>query len=230
MRPCIFNRLKAIDTTTLPTASLVIVFHEEARSTLLRTIVSCAGRAPAHLLKEIILVDDFSQRPHLLKPLEDELALKYPLVTLIRMPERGGLIRARLAGAKKATGDVIVVLDSHCECTDGWLEPALYVQFQNPASSFVWICWQRKLLCCTLTFSITKVVQLKALLCICFHLKSGPKSLHIAHTSHLRTSTRLLFTHPRLPWLCSPTCTASDDVMHIEGNGSKRILRLQSSQ
>jgi hypothetical protein len=46
-------------------ASLVIVFYEEARSTLLRTIHSCINRAPDHLLKEVILVDDASTRPHL---------------------------------------------------------------------------------------------------------------------------------------------------------------------
>lgn len=41
------------------------------------------------------------------------------------MKERGGLIRARLAGAEQATGSVLVFLDAHCEVSPGWLTPML---------------------------------------------------------------------------------------------------------
>jgi polypeptide N-acetylgalactosaminyltransferase len=38
------------------------------------------------------------------------------LVKLYRTGKRVGLIEARTLGAQKSTGDVIVVLDAHCEC------------------------------------------------------------------------------------------------------------------
>ncbi|XP_011304584.1 polypeptide N-acetylgalactosaminyltransferase 5 isoform X1 [Fopius arisanus] len=109
----------------LPDTSIVIVFHNEAWSTLLRTVWSVINRSPTTLLKEIILVDDCSDREHLKQDLEDYVKT-LPVATYVyRMEKRSGLIRARLLGAEKVKGQVITFLDAHCECTEGWLEPLL---------------------------------------------------------------------------------------------------------
>ncbi|XP_066597733.1 polypeptide N-acetylgalactosaminyltransferase 5 isoform X1 [Prorops nasuta] len=109
----------------LPDTSIVIVFHNEAWSTLLRTVWSVINRSPRALLKEVILVDDASEREHLKRDLEDYVKT-LPVPTYVyRTKKRSGLIRARLLGAKHVKGQVITFLDAHCECTKGWLEPLL---------------------------------------------------------------------------------------------------------
>ncbi|XP_019770134.2 polypeptide N-acetylgalactosaminyltransferase 5 isoform X2 [Dendroctonus ponderosae] len=115
----------------LPTTSIVIVFHNEAWSTLLRTVWSVINRSPKALLQEIILVDDASERDYLGKKLEDYVKTLPVPVYVLRTNKRSGLIRARLLGAEKVTGQVITFLDAHCECTEGWLEPLLARIVQN---------------------------------------------------------------------------------------------------
>ncbi|XP_069359727.1 putative polypeptide N-acetylgalactosaminyltransferase 9 isoform X3 [Maniola hyperantus] len=108
----------------LPQTSVVICFHNEAWSVLLRTVHSVIDRSPPHLIKEIILVDDFSDMPHLMQQLDDYMS-SLPKVRIVRATRREGLIRARLLGARYVTAPVLTYLDSHCECTEGWLEPLL---------------------------------------------------------------------------------------------------------
>ena len=84
---------------------------------------SNAGTPPP-LLKEIILVDDGSDAPHLQEPL-DRAVKALPKVRLIRLGQRSGLVKARLAGARAATSRTVTILDSHIEVQHGWLEPLM---------------------------------------------------------------------------------------------------------
>ncbi|CAM2100459.1 polypeptide N-acetylgalactosaminyltransferase 5 [Caretta caretta] len=108
----------------LPTTTVIMCFVDEVWSTLLRSVHSVLNRSPPHLIKEIILVDDFSTKEYLKDSL-DKYMSQFPKVQLLHLKERHGLIRARLAGAEIAKGDVLTFLDSHVECNVGWLEPLL---------------------------------------------------------------------------------------------------------
>ncbi|XP_071507469.1 polypeptide N-acetylgalactosaminyltransferase 1-like [Diadema antillarum] len=113
--------------SSLPNTSVIIIFHNEAWSTLLRTVHSVLNRSPPHLLAEVILVDDASKKEFLKRKLDDYVSRHFnpPKVRVERLLNRSGLIRARIHGALVAKGTVLTFLDSHCEVTTGWLEPLL---------------------------------------------------------------------------------------------------------
>lgn len=109
----------------LPSVSVVVPFYNEHWSTLLRTVYSVINRSPPELLAEIILVDDCSEKEFLKSKLDRYIEDNLPKVKIIHLDTRGGLITARLAGAKKAHGDVLIFLDSHTEASVNWLPPLL---------------------------------------------------------------------------------------------------------
>ncbi|KAK1133054.1 hypothetical protein K0M31_014417 [Melipona bicolor] len=115
----------------LDSVSVIVSFHNEHFSTLMRTCWSVINRSPASLLKEIILVDDASTKIELKKPLDDYIARHLPKVKVVRLVERSGLIKGRLAGAKIAKAKVLVFLDSHSEANVNWLPPLLEPIAQN---------------------------------------------------------------------------------------------------
>uniref|UniRef100_A0A8D0L9A0 Polypeptide N-acetylgalactosaminyltransferase n=1 Tax=Sphenodon punctatus TaxID=8508 RepID=A0A8D0L9A0_SPHPU len=126
-------QVKKYDYYNLPKTSVIIVFYNEAWSTLLRTVHSVLETSPDILLEEVILVDDYSEKAHLKENLENYVA-SLRKVRLIRANKREGLVRARLLGASTAKGDVLTFLDCHCECHEGWLEPLLERIREEPSA------------------------------------------------------------------------------------------------
>jgi len=112
-----------------------MVFHNEHLVTLLRSVHSILDHSPPDFLHEIIVVDDASaidphrfDRSHwerLQSELTNYVVKHLPKTRLVRLPERRGLIVARMEGIWRASGEVIVCLDSHIEATPGWLQPLL---------------------------------------------------------------------------------------------------------
>ncbi|XP_023670475.1 N-acetylgalactosaminyltransferase 7-like isoform X1 [Paramormyrops kingsleyae] len=108
----------------LLTSSVIIVFHNEGWSTLMRTVHSVIKRTPQKYLAEIVMIDDFSNKVHLKERLEEYIKQWNGLVKLFRNEKREGLIQARSIGARKATlGQVLIYLDAHCEVGVNWYAP-----------------------------------------------------------------------------------------------------------
>ncbi|XP_008578746.1 PREDICTED: polypeptide N-acetylgalactosaminyltransferase 14 [Galeopterus variegatus] len=136
------SRCKLLDyCTDLPPTSIIITFHNEARSTLLRTIYrfpkdpgcfSCLPPCPAscsplssssaspslmQVSSSICILDDAEDCRQL---------IKLPKVKCLRNNERQGLVRSRIRGADVAQGTTLTFLDSHCEVNRDWLQPLLH--------------------------------------------------------------------------------------------------------
>ncbi|EZG57967.1 putative polypeptide N-acetylgalactosaminyltransferase [Gregarina niphandrodes] len=117
----------------LPRADVVIVFHNEDLSVLLRSVHSILNRTPPELLGEIVLFNDasndtshswlFTELPYHVKNL--------PKTRLIYGSRRRGLMMARIEGTRYTSSPVVVYLDSHIECARGWMEPMVYEIAKN---------------------------------------------------------------------------------------------------
>ncbi|VDO96585.1 unnamed protein product [Soboliphyme baturini] len=121
-------------TEELGNASIVICYFNEATSVLIRMVNSILDRTPMRYIHEILLVDDFSDSDN--SELQEYALQNWPqIVKFRRTKKREGLMRARIFGAREASGEVLVFLDSHCEANERWLEPLLNRIREKPNSA-----------------------------------------------------------------------------------------------
>lgn len=100
----------------LPTTSVIVIFYNENWNLLMRCLHSIYNRTPPQVLKELILVSDASTDERLDGPLKEYVEKNFgKKVIFFKNEKRLGLIVTRMEGARKATGEVIVFLDSHME-------------------------------------------------------------------------------------------------------------------
>lgn len=72
------------------------------------------------------MVNDASIKHELYEPLQKYVSEHFDgRVKIVNLKERKGLIVARMEGAKVATSEVVVFLDSHMEVNANWLPPLL---------------------------------------------------------------------------------------------------------
>ncbi len=85
-----------------------------------------------HALTEIILVDDASS--------DDSVAFvrqHYPEVIVVQMPRNSGLAAACNAGARVASGELLVMLNNDTEVEAGWLEALVACAVAHPQAGAI---------------------------------------------------------------------------------------------
>jgi len=127
-------------TSSLPSVSVIVTVQNEVSGMISITAQSVLARTPPELLKEVIVVDDNGLDPSVRgndEPVdEDEFAkLKTlsPKIHIHQNQDREGCARSRLIGARHATGEVLMFVDSHVEMESStWLQHLLIPILENP--------------------------------------------------------------------------------------------------
>ncbi|KAL7575290.1 hypothetical protein ACA910_001815 [Epithemia clementina (nom. ined.)] len=133
------HRYKFPNISLFPTVSIIIPMQHERAGLLSLTVHSFLGRTPPELLKEIIIVDDNGNEEERDGFVDDEMEIQNLLqlhptkIKYIRNERRLGCAGSRMAAIRQATGEVMVVMDSHVEMLSStWLQHLLLPILENP--------------------------------------------------------------------------------------------------
>ncbi|KAL5261290.1 hypothetical protein ACHWQZ_G007109 [Mnemiopsis leidyi] len=120
-------------TTSNTSVSVIINYHNELLSLVLRSLYTVLAAIPPHNLHEVILIDDGSDLAsyHELREVEPLVSELDVDVKFYRWEDNKGLIYSRRWAAQHATGRAVLVLDSHVEVRPGFLGPLLALVDKN---------------------------------------------------------------------------------------------------
>eukprot|EP00929_Paragymnodinium_shiwhaense_P066865 TRINITY_DN33595_c0_g1_i1.p1 TRINITY_DN33595_c0_g1~~TRINITY_DN33595_c0_g1_i1.p1 ORF type:complete len:454 (+),score=108.28 TRINITY_DN33595_c0_g1_i1:63-1424(+) len=106
----------------LPRVSIIIPYLNEALDHIVGTMRSMMYYTPDALIEEIIFISD-GNKPEAVHA--DVIKGFSSKVSIIELPERQGLIRAKMVGVQAAKAEVLVFMEPHCILNRQWLEPLL---------------------------------------------------------------------------------------------------------
>ena len=125
--------LELLDKMHNVSVTVIISYKNELLFLLYRTLTTIVERTPSNLLLEIILIDDGSDTDDSEEISEYCSVVGIP-VRMMRNDVSVGIANSRYKGIRAAAGYVIVILDSHMEVSDTWLEPLLNVLKHKPGA------------------------------------------------------------------------------------------------
>lgn len=100
--------------------SVVLPWLGESWEHLSGTLKAMLHFTADELVEEYLFISDGNP-----DSMEAQLKALSPKVKVIALPQREGLIRAKMRGVDEAKGPVIVFMEGHCIVNQGWLEPLL---------------------------------------------------------------------------------------------------------
>ena len=125
--------------------SVIIPYLAETLEHLEGSIGALLAYTDPRLLKEIILVSDGNKPENVFKmeleslgsgpgddPFAESSNAPKKLVRVVELPERRGLIYAKVLGAELAQGEVLFFFEPHCLVGRNWLLPLLEFLGENP--------------------------------------------------------------------------------------------------
>ena len=113
--------------------SIVICHKNELVYSFFRVLASIQEYTPSGILKEVLIIDDGSDIDNSEEIKEFGQALGIPIYSS-RNNKSVGIAHCRYTGIRSATSEIIVILDSHIEVSETWLEPLLHILESKPRS------------------------------------------------------------------------------------------------